>query len=105
MSSVASQVPVIIVCLIACVVIVVKWRDGSRGSVWALLGFVVALILCLTIPITQSVQYSLIKSQGLAQSAPLVAGLAFLWSVLRAASYALLLIAVFAGRANAASGN
>jgi hypothetical protein len=98
MSSVASQVPVMIVCMIACVVVVVKWRDGSRGSVWALLGFAIALVLCLTIPVTQYVQYSLIKSQGVSQSAPLVAALALVWSLLRALSYGLLLVAVFAGR-------
>jgi uncharacterized membrane protein YhaH (DUF805 family) len=104
MSSLASQVAVVIVCLIGCAVTVVKWREAGRGSVWALLGFVVALMLCLTIPITQAVQYSLIKNHGVAQSARLVAGLAFIWSLLRALSYALLLVAVFAGRGGKATG-
>src|SRR4051812_45066606 len=97
MSSIASQVPVMIVCLIACAVIVVKWREASSGSIWALLGFIVVLLLCLTIPITQYVQYSLIKSQGIGQSAPIIASLAIVWSLLRALSYGLLLVAIFAG--------
>jgi hypothetical protein len=67
---------------------------------WALLGFGLATILCFAMPLAQvGLQKWMTQSGGtVAERAPVFAALGFLWSVLRAVTYALLLVAVFAGR-------
>ena len=99
-STFAMQLPSLLVCLAACVVVVVKWQQGSRGSIWALLGFGLALIICVAIPIVQSVVQPWImqSSETMSQRAAILSSLSVLWSLLRAVTYGLLLVAVFAGR-------
>ena len=104
LSTLATQLPVFVVCLVASVVVLVRWKEGSRGSVWALLGFGLALMLCFVVPVVQtSVQRWIIESGDVASRASVFTGLSVLWSLLRAATYALLLVAVFAGRSTARS--
>jgi hypothetical protein len=100
LSTFAVQVPTLLVCLVAGVVILGKWKEGSKGSLWALLGFGLAALLCFAVPVAQAgVQDWIIHSGHTAiESASVMAGISIVWSVLRAVSYALLLIAVFAGR-------
>jgi hypothetical protein len=99
LSSMAMQLPILLVCLAAGVIILVKWKQASSGSLWALLGFGLALILCILIPVVQtSVQRWVMQSGDIAHRASVFTGLSFVWSVLRAVTYALLLVAVFAGR-------
>ena len=95
-----TQFPILLVCLAAVIVIVAKWNLASRGSMWALLGFGLTLILCIAIPVVQTVVQSWViqNVETIAQRASFFAGLSILWSVLRALTYALLLVAVFAGR-------
>ena len=96
-----AQSPMLLVCLLACVVILVKWKEASRGAIWALAGFGLTFLLGMVIPVVQtSVQiWSMETSQTVADRSTLFVGLSLLWSVLRAVSYLLLLVAVFAGRA------
>jgi len=102
----AAQVPVMIVCLAACLAIVAKWSEVSSAAVWALSGFGLALILCFVVPAGQwLVQYWLIPSHNLAQNALIFTCLAILWSLLRAISYGFLLIAVLTGRSRSISPN
>ena len=97
--SLAIQLPILLVCLLAGVVVLAKWRHGSRGSIWALFGFGLALFLCFAIPIAQPVVRSWVMQGGdAARLGATFTGLAVLWSVLRAITYGLLLVAVFAGR-------
>jgi hypothetical protein len=99
LSLLAAQLPILLVCLVACVLILTRWKQANGGSMWALLGFGLPLILCILIPVGQiSVQSWIMHSNNVAHSAYIFTGLAVLWSVLRAVSYALLLAAVFAGR-------
>jgi hypothetical protein len=67
---------------------------------WALLGFGLTTILCFAIPVAQAGVQEWMKQSGwpMAERTSVFAGLGFLWSVLRAVTYALLLVAVFAGR-------
>jgi hypothetical protein len=67
---------------------------------WALLGFGLAAILCFAVPVAQTAVQDWIRQSGhtTVESASVMAGISMVWSVLRAVSYALLLIAVFAGR-------
>ena len=93
------NLPTLIVCVVACVVIFSRWKQNPGGSLWALLGFGLALILCFAVPVVQAVAQSwVIQSGEIARRASLLTGLAILWSILRAATYVLLLLAVFAGR-------
>jgi hypothetical protein len=99
LSALATQLPVFVVCIVASVVVLVRWKEGARGSIWALLGFGLALTLCIVVPVVQtSVQHWIMESGDAARRASVFTGLSILWSLLRAATYALLLVAVFAGR-------
>src|SRR5262245_40937434 len=93
------QSPVLVVCLVAAVVILTKWSEASLASLWALLGFGLALALCFAIPIGQAaVRHWVTQNGNPAQLGAAFTSLAVFWSVLRAISYGLLLMAVFAGR-------
>ena len=99
-STFAIQLPTLLVCFVAGVVILAKWKEGSKGSLWALLGFGVAAVLCFAVPVAQTAVQDWVRHSGhtTIEAASVMAGISFMWSVLRAVSYALLLIAVFAGR-------
>ena len=97
--SFALQLPILLVSLVAVVIILVRWRQAPGAAIWALLGFGLALILCMLIPVVQTtVQSWALQNTDVAHRASLFSSLAILWSVLRAISYALLLVAVVAGR-------
>jgi hypothetical protein len=99
-STFAIQLPTLLVCFVAGIVIPGKWREGSKGSMWALLGFGLAAVLCFAIPVAQTAVQGWVRHNGhtTIESASVMAGISIVWSVLRAVTYALLLIAVFAGR-------
>jgi hypothetical protein len=105
LSMFAIQLPTLFVCFVAGVVILSRWKQASSGAVWALLGFGLTTILCIAIPLTQAgVQEWMARSGwAIAERTKVFAGLGFLWSVLRAVTYALLLAAVFAGRSSSPS--
>jgi len=100
LSNLASQSPVLLVCLVACFVILARWKQGSRGLVWALLGFGLALVLSIVVPIAQtSLQRWAIESGGsMASRASIMTGASLVWAAMRAISYICLLVAIFAGR-------
>lgn len=100
LSTFAVQVPTLLVCFVAGVVILGKWKEGSKGSAWALLGFGLAALLCFAVPAAQTAAQGWVSRSGhrAIEGASVMAGISIVWSVLRAVSYALLLIAVFAGR-------
>jgi uncharacterized protein YqgC (DUF456 family) len=101
-STFAIQLPTLLVCFVAGVVVLGRWKEASKGAMWALLGFGLATILCIAIPVTQVGVQEWMKQSNwtMANRASVFAGIGFLWSVLRAVTYALLLVAVFAGRSN-----
>ena len=92
--------PVFIVCLVAGVIIAVRWQEGSTGSVWALLGFGLALALCFLMPIGHTLLRRWVFTGGGQVSSRMWAYTTFsiVGSVLHAVVYALLLVAIFAGR-------
>ncbi len=95
-----AQAPLFLVSLVALVVIAARWRHAPAACLWALAGFGLRLILCAAIPVVQAaVHYSRIQGQQSARDfGVLLSGLSLLWSVLAAASYALILVAIFVGR-------
>jgi hypothetical protein len=100
LSMFAIQLPTLLVCFVAGVVILGSWKQGSKGSMWALLGFGLAAVLCFAVPVTQTAVQDWVRHSGhtTVESASVIAGISMVWSVLRAVTYALLLIAMFAGR-------
>jgi hypothetical protein len=67
---------------------------------WALLGFGLTALICFALPVTQTAVQDWVRHSGytISESALVMAGISMVWSVVRAVTYALLLIAVFAGR-------
>jgi hypothetical protein len=100
LSMFAIQLPTLLVCFVAGVVILGRWKQGSKGSMWALLGFGLAAVLCFAVPVAQTAVQQWVRHSGrtTVESASVMATISIVWSVLRAVTYALLLIAVFAGR-------
>lgn len=99
LSMFAIQSPILLVCFVAGLVILGRWKEASKGAIWALLGFGLAAILCFTMPLAQAGLQKWMQGGGnVAGRTAAFAALGFLWSVLRAVTYALLLVAVFAGR-------
>jgi hypothetical protein len=99
LSTFVMQLPSLLVCLAAGVVLLVRWRQAPGASLWALLGFGLAALLGLIIPVVQStVQYWLMNRGDMARHAAIFGALAMVWSVLRALTYVLLLVAVFTDR-------
>ena len=47
----AIQLPTLLVCFVAGVVILGRWKQGSKGSMWALLRFGLAAVLCFAVPV------------------------------------------------------
>ena len=105
LSMFAIQLPTLLVCLVAGVVILARWKQGSKGSMWALIGFGLAALICFAVPIAQTAVQDWVRHNGYttSESASVMAGISMVWSVLRAVTYALLLIAVFAGRSTSPS--
>jgi hypothetical protein len=102
LSMFAIQLPTLLVCFAAGVVILARWREGSKGSMWALVGFGLAAVLCFAVPVAQTAVQNWVGHSGhtTVEGASIMAGISIVWSFLRAVSYALLLIAVFAGRSS-----
>ena len=76
-------------------------------AVWALLGFGLAAVLCFAVPVVQTAVQEWVRHTGRTTvgSASVMAGISMVWSALRAVTYALLLIAVFAGRSTSPPGS
>ena len=100
LSMFAIQLPTLLVCFVALVVVLGRWTAGSKGSMWALLGFGLAAFLCFAVPVAQTAVQDWASHSGhtTTESASVMAAISMGWSVVRAVTYALLLIAVFAGR-------
>jgi predicted signal transduction protein with EAL and GGDEF domain len=106
-SAFAVHLPVLIVCLVCIVIVLAKSkRQESSAPLWALLGFGLAAALCVIIPCVQTaLQVWAMKGGGtMAIRTAVFTGTSIFWSVLRAATYALLLAAVLAGRSRSPAG-
>jgi hypothetical protein len=97
----AAQLPILLVSVLGCLVIGVRRNELSTASSWALMGFGLSVLLCVLIPVTQTLaqNWAMDSGHSMAQRASLFTVLAVVWSLLRATSYGLLLMAIVAGRA------
>jgi hypothetical protein len=100
------QLPALIVCLVACIIILTKRGAASRTSSWALLGFGSVLILCIVMPVVQTILQSWVFQSGQrADRMWAFTTVSIVGSVLDAATYVFLLLAVLAGRTTIDSTN
>jgi hypothetical protein len=99
LSSLAVNVPVLLVCFVAGIVVLGRWREGGSGSVFAALGFGLVLVLCFVLPLGQTLIQHWVFENGQREARMwALTGLGIVGSVLRAVSYVLLLAAIYAGR-------
>jgi uncharacterized Tic20 family protein len=96
----AAQLPILLVSVLGCLVVWVRRSELSTASLWALMGFGLSVLLCVLIPVAQTLVQNWVMDSGqsMAQRASVFTILAAVWSLLRAASYALLLMGVVGGR-------
>src|SRR2546421_2700319 len=96
----AAQLPILLVSLLGCLVIGVRRNELSEAASWALMGFGLSVLLCVVIPVAQMLaqNWAMESGRSMAQRASVFAVLAVAWSLLRAVSYGLLLMAVLARR-------
>lgn len=94
----AAQLPILLVSLLGCVIIAARRNDLSAASSWALMGFGLSVLLCILIPVGQMLvqNWAMQSGESMARRATVFSGIAIVWSLLRAATYALLLMAVLA---------
>jgi hypothetical protein len=93
-------IPGLLVSVVAIIVSLAKWRQSPSGSLWALMGFGLLLLMCIVMPIGHAaIQYWAFHSEGTQTGRMWAFSLfAVIGSVLHAVIYGLLLVAVFAGR-------
>jgi len=95
----AMNLPALAVCFVAGVVILGRWRDAPRASIWALLGFGLLVVLCFVVPLGQTFLQQWVFENGQRASRMWAfTALGIVGSVLRALIYAFLLAAIYAGR-------
>jgi ABC-type methionine transport system permease subunit len=96
------QLPLLVTYLVGVMAALYYWGKSPKASMWTLLAFGLALLLCLVIPVGQRITSSLFMNAGYDAQRVLYFIAAFFWSVLRAIPYLLLLMGVYAGRQPAA---
>jgi ABC-type methionine transport system permease subunit len=101
LGGVATQLPVLLVCLVGIMVALISWRRAPAASLWTLLAFGLALLLCILIPISQQTMLRMMKESSLDTRVTANIALGVVWSIVRAISYILLLVGVYAGRKSA----
>jgi hypothetical protein len=99
LSMFAVNLPTLLVCSVACIMIVGRWRQGSGHLFWGLVGFGLALLLCFVVPAIQTaLQQWVFQSGERMNRAWIFSAFGIVVSLLHAAIYGCLLTAIFAGR-------
>lgn len=99
LSMFAVNLPTLLVCAVACIMIAGRWRQGSGHLFWGILGFGLALLLCFVLPLAQTALQQWVFQSGERMSRAWVfSAFGIIASVLHAAIYGCLLAAIFAGR-------
>jgi len=101
LSLLTQQLPQLLVCLVALILILVRWKHAPRSSVWALLGFGLALLLCIVRPLL-TVEMVMAPPQDRVRWS-LILGLSQI--ALEVMIYTFLLVAVLIGRSKSDSSN
>ncbi|MEY2503136.1 MAG: hypothetical protein QOI07_3470 [Verrucomicrobiota bacterium] len=93
-----AQLPILIVSVLGCMVVGARRDELDGAAAWALMGFGLSVVLSIVIPVAQMLvqKWAMEGGGSMAQRASVFTMLAVVWSVLRAASYGLLLMALVA---------
>ena len=94
----AAYVPVILVCLVALFVTLGRWKQAPRASLWAALGFGLVLFLSVALPAVYMIVRNFVERGSTAQSMSLYTVIGMGGALLHALAYAMLLVAIYAGR-------
>jgi len=94
-----AQLPTLLVCLAAFIVIPLRWKRAPGSSLWALLGFGLLALLCIGGPlvVVKIRLYEMVPGTELARMAWL-GWWGICKAVLEGVAYAFLLVAAFSGR-------
>ena len=101
LGSLASQLPVLLVSLVGIMVALISWRRAPAASLWTFLAFGLVFLLCILIPVSQQTMLRMMKESSLDTRVTANIVLGVVWSIVRATTYVLLLIGVYAGRKSA----
>lgn len=95
-----AQLPILIMSVLGCMVVGARKDEFAGAATWALMGFGLSVILCIVMPLAQTLIQKWVMAGGtsMGQRASVFTVVGVVWSVLRAASYALLLMALVARR-------
>jgi len=95
-----GQLPVLIISLLGCVVIMARKNELGAAWSWAMMGFGLSILLCVLIPLAQTFiqRWVLEGGSSVAQRASVFTVVGLVWSILRAVSYGLLLMALVAAK-------
>jgi hypothetical protein len=102
-----SQLPVLLVCVIAIGLMLTRRQQDSPALPWALTGFGLALLICIGQPIGSWILQQWIMSGGAtaASRATIWSVVSIIWSILHALSYGLLAMAILASQSRRESGS
>src|SRR5436190_136032 len=95
----AVNVPTLLVCLVAGIVLMGRWRDAPTAAPWAVAGYGLVFVLCFVMPLGQAFLQRWVLEDGQRASrmwAFTAFGIAS--SVLHAVIYLVLLVAILSGR-------
>lgn len=96
------HIPTLLVSIVACIIAVTKWKQAPDAAMWAVFGFGLALILCITTPVGQwLIQRWVFDGVGPESRLWVFTAFGFINAVLHAIVYIFLAVAVFAGRPKA----
>ena len=100
LQGIITQLPILIAAFVGAIVTITRWKDAPSAGAWSLLGFGAAILLGILVPASQAwVRYWFIHNPGHPSDlAAVFTSLTVIWSLVRAASYIFLLVAIFAGR-------
>ena len=93
--------PTLVVSIVGVILSVTKRKQAPDAAMWSLFGFGLALILCLTTPVGQFLIQNWVLRDGNEGRVWMFTAFGLANSVLHAAIYVFLLIAVFSGRPRA----
>src|SRR4051794_21071075 len=97
LSMLAVNLPTLLVCGFACVILLGKSEAGSRRIFWAMLGFGLAVVLCFLLPAAQTfLQRWVFESGSRIGRTWVFTMFGFVASILHAVIYGCLLVAVLA---------
>lgn len=92
-----TQLPLLFVSIVGAVFVLTRWTRVPVAAAWALSGLILSIIICIGMPLVQTLVQTW-AMQDMPGRAATLSAVGILWSLGRAISYGLLLVAVFAGR-------